>query len=511
MRSKRAHVLLACCAVLAALLLGANAYFAKEGSFPRQSQAAQSIPAGESPAAAEPERGVRVTGRGVPLDFADLAERAGRAVVYFNTVKTVGGGAEGLPPGFEGTPFGDMLQRFFGGPFRPQPREQKSLGSGFIISADGLIVTNNHVIDKADKITIKLVGSETLFDAKLVGQDPETDLALLKIDAGNGLPVLEFADSDKARVGEWVVAMGYPLGMGLTVTAGIIGGKGRVIGAGPFDDFIQTDASINFGNSGGPLIGMDGRVVGINTAIVAQGQGIGFAIPSNLAARIIEQLKQGKKVRRGWMGVAIQDVDDNAARALGLPEAKGALVTNVFKGEPADRAGVRVGDVILRVNGEPADDTRTLLHKIASLKPGDAARLSIWRKGREVSLVLTLEERGTKALADAEAEEPPQRGLKPGPAGELGLSLRALKPAEAQDLGLERGLLVTGVQPGSPAAREGLLPGDLILEANQQPVSTPAELSKIVNFDARRKGAVMILVKRQNMNRFVTIPLPRKQ
>lgn len=445
-----------------------------------------------------------------PPEFADLAERAGKAVVYVNTVKTVAGMGQALPPGFQGTPFGDMLEKFFGGPYQPQPREQKSLGSGFIISADGLIVTNNHVIDKADKITIKLQGSETVFEAKLVGQDPETDLALLKIEAGRSLPVLEFADSGKARVGEWVVAVGYPLGVGLTVTAGIISGKGRVIGAGPFDDFIQTDASINFGNSGGPLIDMDGRVVGINTAIVPSGQGIGFAIPSDQAARIIDQIKEGKKVRRGWMGVGIQDVDEKAALALGLKEPKGSLVTNVFKNEPADLAGVRIGDVILKVNNDPADDTRVLLHKIAGLRPGDVARLTIWRKGQELTLSLTLQERGTKAMA--EAEEKAQKGGKPGPANDLGLSLRAIKPAEAQELGQDRpqGLRVTGVQPGSPAAREGLMPGDLILEVNQRPVSTPAEFSKIVNYDAKRKGAAMLLVRRQDLNRFVTIPLERK-
>jgi serine protease Do len=291
---------------------------------------------------------------GLP-DFTDLAEQAGKAVVNISTTKNIVSGNEQMRELFKkapkDSPFRDFFDQFFGGQDM-QPRKQTSLGSGFIISQDGYIVTNNHVVAGADAIKVKLLDREKLYDAKIIGRDPETDLALLKINAGSGLPVLSFGDSDATRVGEWVLAIGNPFGLGHTVTAGIISAKGRHIGAGPFDNFLQTDASINPGNSGGPLLNMDSRVVGINTAIVPNGQGIGFATPSTLANKIIQQLKDHKKITRGWLGVSMQELDENTARAVGLKETKGVLVAHVIPGDPAAKGGVKIGDVILKVGGQ---------------------------------------------------------------------------------------------------------------------------------------------------------------
>ncbi|WP_369404482.1 trypsin-like peptidase domain-containing protein [Salidesulfovibrio brasiliensis] len=250
--------------------------------------------------------------------FTDLAEHAGKAVVNISTESKNQAvqpqqffGQDQLP---EGHPFREFFERFFGGQMPNQPRKQNSLGSGFIISEDGYVVTNNHVVQDADKVSVLLQDEEKEYEAKVVGLDPETDLALLKIEAGQKLPVLRFGNSETARVGEWVLAIGNPFGLGHTVTQGIISAKGRILGAGPFDDFIQTDASINPGNSGGPLIDLDGRVIGINTAIIPSGEGLGFAIPSNMAAKIIQQLKSGKTIKRGWLGVSIRGLSDTDAR-----------------------------------------------------------------------------------------------------------------------------------------------------------------------------------------------------
>ena len=318
---------------------------------------------------------------GLP-SFVELAKKCGPAVVNINTVKMVevgnpmedffnfhGNGRGGI------NPFEEFFKQFNengrGNNNHPkQKRKTGSLGSGFIISEDGYVVTNNHVVASADEITIKLQNDGKDYPAKIIGRDKETDLALLKIETGKKLPYLEFANSNKAEVGAWVLAIGNPFGLGHTVTKGIISAKGRIIGAGPFDNFIQTDASINPGNSGGPLIDLDGRVIGINTAIIASGQGIGFAIPSNMAKSVIDQLKTDHKVSRGWLGVTIQDADAKTAKALGLKEKTGALVNSVNPKDPAAKGGMKVGDVILKVNGEKIDNTNDLLRTIAALPPG---------------------------------------------------------------------------------------------------------------------------------------------
>ncbi len=449
---------------------------------------------------------------GLPV-FTDLAERSGAAVVNISTVKLVKGNQQlqdffrfHRPPGGQNSPFQDFFdqfERYFKQRPDAAPRKQRSLGSGFIIDAEGYIVTNNHVIADADEVEVNLQGVDKPLPAAIVGRDQETDLALLKVDAGHDLPVVRFGDSEKMKVGEWVMAIGNPFGLDHTVTVGIISAKGRIIGSGPFDDFIQTDASINPGNSGGPLLNMDGEVIGINTAIVASGQGIGFAVPSALARKVIAQLRENKKVSRGWLGVTIQDVDENTAKALDLDQVKGALVASVIEGQPADKAGIKSGDVILEVNGEKVDDSSMLLRRIAGLAPGDKAKIGLWRAGKRLSVSVTLGERDLKQMAQAQPEE------KEAAEESLGLSLRPVQDQEAEALGLDKavGLLVTAVADGSPAQAGDVRPGDVILQVNQQPVSTVAKFKDILEGDAAKKGVLLLLIQRQGQTVFRTITL----
>ncbi len=446
-------------------------------------------------------------------DFTELAETSGKAVVNISTVKVVKG-QRNMEQFFRQAPRGqhpfgdffDQFERFFGEQGRA-PREQRSLGSGFVFSADGYIVTNNHVIEGADSIKVNLQAGKNgdqSYDAEVIGTDRETDLALLKITADKPLPYLVFGDSDALKVGQWVMAIGNPFGLDHTVTAGIVSAKGRTIGAGPYDNFIQTDASINPGNSGGPLINLDGQVIGINTAIVASGQGIGFAIPSGLARQVIEQLKEYKSVKRGWLGVSIQDVDENSAKALGLEQARGALVSSVTEGDPAQKAGIKAGDVIVAVDGVPVDDAGDLTRKIGDLLPGVKITLSVWREGKAVKIPLVLGERSAEKVA---------QGGRSAPEGAdedvLGLGVRPVTDAEAKALGLERaqGLLVVEVGEGSLAAQNDLNAGDVILEANGKAVNTVQAFKAVIEGDGREKGVVMLLIKRQGRNVFRTVPL----
>lgn len=442
-------------------------------------------------------------------DLVGLAKRSGPAVVNIGTERSSKGGGknplemfqQGMPPGFE--KFFEQFERFQ----TPRQRKQRSLGSGFIISADGYIVTNNHVVEGADVIRVNLEGASgknESIEAKLIGSDEETDIALLKVEVKHPLPFLRFGDSDKAQVGEQLMAIGNPFGLDHTVTSGILSAKGRNIHSGPFDNFLQTDASINPGNSGGPLLNMAGEVIGINTAIIASGQGIGFAIPSNMAAQITEQLKSGKKVRRGWLGVSMQAVDENTAKALGLPKAAGALVNSVMAGDPADRAGIKAGDVIIAINGKPVEDTSALLRAIAALPPNSAATVTVWRNGAPQDFRVTLGERNAEQAAH-------QGGGKPGEgqkAVTLGVAVRPLMAEEAKSLGMDKpeGLLVTRVEEGKPAAEAGLREGDVIVAANLTRVSTVAELGKIVQ-DAKARGAVMLQINRRGESFFRSVPL----
>ena len=454
---------------------------------------------------------VKTAGAALP-EFTELAATAGRAVVNISTVKMVRA-QEGLkrfiPKTPQGSPFEDFFDQFdqFFGKKYQKPRKERSLGSGFIISRDGYIVTNNHVVDGADEIKVKLMENgkrEKAYIAELIGTDSETDLALLKIKARRSLPYLSFGDSDRLKVGEWVMAIGNPFGLDHTVTAGIISAKGRVIGAGPYDNFLQTDASINPGNSGGPLLNLRGKVVGINSAIVASGQGIGFAIPSNMAKNVIGQLKEYKKVRRGLLGVIVQGMDDNTARALGLRENRGALVASTTPGGPADRAGIKAGDVVLAVDGYTIEDFGDLTRKIGHLMPGDTVNLTVWRKGKRIRFTASLDERSVEVTRDGTLDPDDGNGKE----AVLGMSLRPPHAEELEILGLQdvRGLLVVELENDSSAAETGLAPGDLIMEANQQVVNSVSEFKTIVQ-KARKNGVVLLFVKRKGQNLFRTIPL----
>lgn len=460
----------------------------------------------------------------IPLpDITELVDKDGPAVVNISTTKTIKA-QEGMRDLFEqfhnrrGGPmdeFFDQFERFFG----PQGRgggggkghKQRSMGSGFVISADGYIVTNNHVVEGADEVKVQFRNNEKPMSAKIVGRDPETDLALLKIDGKSGLPFLEFGDSGKIKVGEWVLAIGNPFGLENTVTLGIVSAKGRIIGAGPFDNFIQTDASINPGNSGGPLIDLEGKVIGINTAIVASGQGIGFAIPSNMAKDVIAQLREGKSVKRGWLGVSIQDIDENTAKALGMTDTKGALVTSVMEGQPAAKAGIKTGDVITAVAGEKIENSNELLRRVAGLRPGESAELTLTRKGSPVTVTVTLGERDAKKLAQngAGPDGEESRGGSEKASPVIGLSVRAVTAKEAKALGMDKaqGVLITEVSEGSEAEQADVRPGDVILEVNQRPVNAPEEFKKAVDEDGRKKGVVMLQIKRQRQTVFRTVPL----
>ena len=438
-------------------------------------------------------------------NFVPLVQSAGKAVVNISTEKKVmqRGGMpsemfRGLPPEFE-----RFFEQFEGGR-NAQPRTQRSLGTGFLISADGYIVTNNHGMAGADTVLVNLQGStgkDHSLKAQVIGTDEETDIALLKVKADTPLPFLNFGDSDKMEVGEWVLAIGNPFGLGHTVTAGILSAKGRNIQSGPFDNFLQTDASINPGNSGGPLINMEGQVIGINTAIIASGQGIGFAIPSSMAERIVNQLKQDKKVSRGWIGVTIQDVDENTAKALGLPKATGALIGSVMPDEPAAKGGMKDGDVVLEVNGKAIDDSSALLRAIATEAPGSKVNMVVWRDGERKDVTVQLGE----------------RNLKGGKAGNtmdqsapsLGLSVRPLTKEESRAANLKpgTGLLVVGVEPGKLAAEAELREGDIILSANLKPIKSTEDFAKIIREDAKKRGVVMLQLQRQGQTFFRSVPL----
>ncbi len=439
---------------------------------------------------------------GLP-SFADLAEKASPAVVNISTIKVVEVSQRlkrFFSPFGKGDPFEEFFNRFFQS-LPPTKRKEHALGSGFIISPDGYIVTNYHVISKADEIKVILKGGKHSYKAKVIGTDPETDLALLKINAGRKLPYLKFGDSDKIRPGDWVIAIGNPFGLDHTVTAGIISAKGRVIGAGPYDDFLQTDASINPGNSGGPLLNMQGEVIGINTAIVASGQGIGFAIPSNMAKHVIAQLKKYKKVKRGWLGVTIQDVDENTAKALGLPEPKGALVASVIPGDPADKAGIKVGDVIISVNGKPVKDSRDLTRKIGAFAPGTTIKITVWRNGEIKDVWVKLGERKTN-LARLQEKNYAGAGYI------LGMKLRPVTPQEIKRFHLQGsyGLVVVDVRSGSKAEEADIEPNDILLRANFKRLKTVEDLKEVIN-KAKKKGAVLLLIRRRGENIFRPIPL----
>ena len=360
-------------------------------------------------------------------------------------------------------PFQEFFDRFFGEQRRP--RNRPSLGTGFIINTNGYIVTNNHVVEEADEITVTLASKEE-FDATLIGRDPKTDLALLRVDSPLPLPTVPFGNSENLEVGEWVLAIGNPFGLGHTVTAGIVSAKGRIIGAGPYDDFIQTDASINPGNSGGPLFNMRGEVIGINTAIMRSGQGIGFAIPINMAKNVLSQLYDKGNVTRGWLGVAIQNISPEMVDAFQLEDADGALVSAIVDDAPADKAGLKQGDVIVGFHGNQVDDSSALPGLVAVVSPGTTVEVEVIRNGELLTIPVTLGELEEDDAARIASLEPS------GVEELLGLQVEAIDEDMARELRTddERGVVVTDVADSSPAAEAGIQPGDIIREVNRQTV-----------------------------------------
>jgi serine protease Do len=441
---------------------------------------------------------------GAPASFTDLVERVGGSVVNIKVTKVerMSGPDFMGPEGFgQDSPFGDFMDKFFGGRIPQMPREhrQQGAGSGFIISKDGYIVTNNHVVEGATEVTVTLANKKE-YSAKVIGRDPKTDIALIKIEPKENLTVASLGDSDKLRVGEWVMAVGNPFGLSNTVTAGIVSAKDRVIGAGPYDDFIQTDAPINPGNSGGPLFNLKGEVVGINTAIVPNGQGIGFAVAVNMAKTVLPQLETKGEVTRGYLGVSIQPLTPELAKGLNIKDTKGALVADVTKGSPAEAAGIKRGDVILSFDGKDVVEMASLPGLVAGTPIDKTVPVKILRDGSEQTLSVKVgqmpgDRTGTEKTG--QAEQPAQ--------GKWGLALRDLDARTAQRAGVApgAGALVASVLPDSPADRAGLRAGDVIVEINRQKVTSAAEAQALAQ--KSDGGPLLVLIKRGEASLFAAL------
>jgi serine protease Do len=454
-----------------------------------------------------------------PETFANLAKQVSGAVVNISAEKIVKnqmqemfgqtpkrpkeGPAPETPFGPEGPPrdFRDFFEKFFGE--MPKSYKARSLGSGFIIDPKGYVVTNNHVVEGADKIKIILVGGKE-YQATVKGRDTKTDLALIQIvNPPAELPFLKLGDSDAIQVGDWVMTVGNPFGLGHTVTQGIISAKGRVIGAGPYDNFLQTDASINPGNSGGPLLNLKGEVIGINTAIIASGQGIGFATPSNIAKSIIPQIESKGKVVRGMIGVQVQNVTPDLAKSFGMAEPKGALVAQVNPGTPGATAGIQRGDIIIEFNGHSIHEMNELPRLVADTAPGSKASLKLLREGKEKTVNLTIAELTDEQQAQAKEEGAAEKTP-------LGLEVQNLTPTLAQQFSLRdnKGVVVVRVDSGGPAADAGIRAGDLILEVNGEVAGTVKEYLEAVA-KVKKDSVARFLIKRQGKTLYLTIENPK--
>lgn len=450
--------------------------------------------------------------KSAPESFADLAESISPSVVNITTSTTVSRPAQPGPVVPEGSPFEDFFEDFLDRREGEGNRSRRSqaLGSGFVISEDGYIVTNNHVIDGADEIMVEFFSGEEL-TAKLIGRDPNTDIALLKVESDEPLQFVGFGDSDVARVGDWVMAMGNPLGQGFSVSVGIISARNRAL-AGSYDDYIQTDAAINRGNSGGPLFNMDGEVVGVNTAILSPNGGsigIGFSMSSAVVSKVVAQLQEFGETRRGWLGVRIQDVDSDVAEALGLESAAGALVTDVPEGPSMD-AGVKAGDVITSFDGVEVEDTRALVRQVGETAVGKAVTMDVFRDGEPMTLAITLGRRETaEGNGDVPASAPDTS--KPEEKEILGVTLSELTDDIRKQLELPNsasGLLVKDISEDSEAFEKGLRAGDIVSEAGQQPISTLEDLEDRIEdaTDAGRKS-LLLLVRRDGEPRYMAVNL----
>ena len=464
---------------------------------------------------------------GTPAGFADLSEKLLPAVVNISTTQTITAGADmGEMPDLQfppGSPFEQFFHDFMDkqkNGASPKKHKASALGSGFIIDPTGYIVTNNHVIDGADEITV-ILQDDTNLTATVVGRDKKTDLALLKVDAKKPLPSVAWGDSSKSRVGDWVIAIGDPYGLGGTVTAGIISARARDINAGPYDDFIQTDASINRGNSGGPMFNMDGEVIGVNTAIFSPSGGsigIGFAIPSAQAKNIIEQLKGVGHIRRGWLGVRIQVVTPDIAEGLGLGTAKGALVSSTTTDGPAAKAGIQAGDVITGFDGKDVTEMRRLPLMVAETDVDKTVPVIVFRKGQSVTLKVKVGEQ--QAKDDAEAENNGEDEGKPADVAtgdkveELGISVASLTKTLRDRFDVKKdvaGLVITVVSPDGMAAEHGMMVGDVISEAGQEEVKSVKDFTQRVKQAKRDGKSLLLLVNRKDDMRYIALPFGKKK
>ena len=442
-----------------------------------------------------------------PNTFVDLAKRLKPGVVNISTKKVVKGGGRVFrqfsPPSRERDPFRDFFgEDFFNRFFGDAPQKdfvQRSLGSGFIIDKEGHIITNNHVIEGASEIHVRL-STEKEYDAEVIGRDPKTDIALIKIKSWNSLPVVELGDSEKVEIGEWVMAIGNPFGLSQTVTVGIVSAKGRVIGSGPYDNFIQTDASINPGNSGGPLFNMNGEVVGINTAIVATGQGIGFAIPVNVAKEILPQLKEKGKVTRGGIGVYVQKMTPELAKSFGMEKSKGALVADIIPGGAAEAAGIQRGDVIVKFGGKEIDEMNELPRMVAATPVGKEVEVEVLREGKPLKIKLKVGELKDEAAPAVEEKAK----------AELGMNVQEITPEVARQLQLKdlAGVIVTQVETGSAAEEAGVQRGDIIREINGHPIRKLADYMNAVE-KVKKDEVVRLLIKRGERNLYLAFRAPK--
>jgi serine protease Do len=429
--------------------------------------------------------------------FADLAARVAPAVVNIKVTSVAKTDFPDQLFGGENSPFPGFRMPI---PDQPQQFKRQGTGSGFIIRKDGLILTNNHVVENAQEITVTLSDKQQ-YKAKILGRDPKTDLAVIKIEPKAALPAVTLGDSDALRVGDWVMAIGNPFGLSNTVTTGIVSAKGRTIGAGPYDDFIQTDAPINPGNSGGPLFNLSGEVVGINTAIFSQSGGnigIGFAVPVNLIKNLVPELETNGSVTRGWLGVSVQPVTADLARSFGLDKERGALVGDVVAQGPADKAGIKRGDVIISYDGKKVDESATLPALVASTPVGKKVAVEVMRDGKinTINVAVGRLNDSTAALSPAAQEK-----------SQWGLAMKNIRPEERSQMGLtgNDGVLVTAVMPGSPAANAGVQPGDVILQVNRSPVSSVQGVKEEVGKTQEGKPLLLLLRRADGSTMFAAL------
>lgn len=454
-----------------------------------------------------------------PDSVADVAEGLQDVVVNISTTQTLKGSAEATPngPGPKGSPFEEFFDDFFDDEDKEGlPRKVSSLGSGFVIDPSGLVVTNNHVIEGADEIIINFTDGSKLKVTKVLGHDPKTDLALLQVEPKKPLKAVTFGDSSKMRVGDWVMAIGNPFGLGGSVTVGVISATKRDINAGPYDDFLQTDAAINRGNSGGPLFNMDGQVIGVNTAIISPtggSIGIGFAVPSNSAVQVVDQLKQYGETRRGWLGVHVQNVTEEIADSLGMKEPSGALVAKVSPNSPAAVAGIQPSDVILKFDGQPIENMRSLPRAVAATSIGKAVAVELVRKGQTMDLTVTVgrlpEDEEAQDAVKGEDEEQPQPETEREEL--LGLSIAPLTDELRSRYSIGKtieGVVITEVKPDSPAAKKNVKPGDVIVEVTQEKVKQPQDVRArlLAVKKSGRRSVLLLLSDSKGELRFVAVP-----